>query len=678
MKTKLQKYNRVLIILNIILILSAICLAYFGFKLTKYQEAQIVEEVKKQAMSAGKIASGVMEGIFKDVEKEIDEVPDILNRKKEAAFDKMPFVFDLNLNTIYPRLKTYGKELKKTDFSVDFLRRFREIEILEVKGHFEEAAVSYETLLKNINVRNEKALAQFALARIFKKKGEIEKAISDYQTLVREYPNSFSPDGLNLNIISRYEIVKLGRETGGFEHAVLNALSLLHDIQDFKLEISERERTYFTNLLLNIIDGPALKKDKAQEDEFVKLKESIQKEKKIFEKTEFLKNMFKKLEKEKTIASEYKNMSVRKLGDTLLFFKVMENKKHGKILVSVIKEKAGIESRLIKQLKTRGVTEDIVCWITDTKGSTILQTEKINLLLPTVSLNIGDWLSGAKLNLYHRRTKNIEETSRKRMIINITLVGILCGIILLSSILNVRMNMKEAELSRMKTNFISSVSHEMRLPLSTIKTANEMFNIGKIKDSKQAEKYYGYINSEITRLERLIGNVLDFSRIDSGIKKYCFRKENLGEVVKETIGSVRDYFEKEGFSIEEDIAEDINVHVDKDAVMQAVYNLLDNAKKYSGTSRVIKLRISRSDKYAVLDIIDKGLGIEKSKVGRIFDTFYRTEDEMTRKTKGVGLGLSIVKHIMDVHRGKVQIASKKGNGSIFSLLFPLEEGKKHA
>ena len=668
--------HKKIILLNIVLILCAICLSYFGFKTAKYQETEIMEDIRRQAVSAGKVASGVVGEIFEDIEKEIDEIPSIMAGEKTPDPDKMLFAFDSNLNTIYPRFKAYRKELKKPNFSLDFLRRFQQIETLEVKGDLKEAIISYEALLKETRPLNEKALAQFAIARALKKKGDKKKALFAYKGL--KYFENFSPDGLNLNIISRYEIIKLNKEMDDFEHAISNALSLLHDIQNRKLDISEGERTYFANLLFKIIDDPALRKSEAEQDEFAKLKKTIQQEKEFYKKTALLKNIFEWLESKKVMETEHKNISARKLGDTLLFFKVIENKKHGKIIVSTVKDKIDIDNRLIKELKIKGLFGDIVCWVVSANSDAILQTGEINTLSPTVALNLGEWLAGAKLNVYHKRTKNIEESSRRRMAVNISMVGILFIIIILSSILSLRMTMKEVELSRMKTNFISSVSHEMRLPLSTIKTANEMFNIGKIKDNKQAKKYYEYIASEVNRLERLVSNVLDFSRIDAGRKKYHFKEENMGEVVQEAITSVRDYFKKERFSIEENIEGIINARVDKEAVMQAVLNLLDNAKKYSGTSKIIKVKISRNDKYAVLDIIDKGIGIEKDKISKVFDVFYRTEDEMTRKTKGVGLGLSIVKHIMDVHRGKVEVKSEKGEGSTFSLLFPLDKEIKDA
>jgi len=131
-----------------------------------------MEDIRRQAVSAGKVASGVVGEIFEDIEKEIDEIPSIMDGEKTPDPDKMLFAFDSNLNTIYPRFKTYRKELKKPNFSLDFLRRFQQIETLEVKGDLKEAIISYEALLKETRPLNEKALAQFAIARALKKKGD--------------------------------------------------------------------------------------------------------------------------------------------------------------------------------------------------------------------------------------------------------------------------------------------------------------------------------------------------------------------------------------------------------------------------------------------------------------------------------------------------------------------------
>lgn len=661
-----------LIILNIILILAAICLSYFGFKTANLQKMEMAEEIKKQTLTSGKTVSEIIGTALDDVEKDISGIPDILNGREKFNSDKILFAFDSKFNVIYPGFRTYRNELKIPGLSPDFLGKFNPIEEMEIKGDFETAAASYENLLKETESPNEKAILQFVLGRSLRKKGDIKGALSAYRELISQFPDSFSPDGLNLNIISHYEIIRLQEKSGGSKDAASDAVSLLQDMQNFKADISEEESVYFSKLLFDVIASLTTGKEGEKKNELEKLRDTVQKKNELREKSILVKNTLR----EKYPEGRQNGFCIKKLDNDILFFKTIEDEKYGKISGAELRLGNTMERDMTEKIQATGLFIDIVCWVTNKENEVIFQTDKIESISPTVSSSPPGWPDGTTLNLHNTKMKNLEDSSRKRMIMNIAMVGILFFIIMLSSILNLKMTMKEIELSKMKTNFISSVSHEIRLPLSTIKTANEMFVSGKVKDDSQARKYYEYIDSEVGRLEQLINNVLDFSRSDAGRKKYHFKEENLGNIVNESVGSVQALFEKEGFSIGKNIDGNIRARVDEKSVRQAVLNLLDNAKKYSGESRIIKVNLSRTDEYASLDITDNGIGIEKDKTDKIFDAFYRVEDEMTRKTKGVGLGLSIVKHIMDAHGGKVRVVSEKDKGSTFSLLFPLDFNNK--
>lgn len=666
-----------LIILNLALVMAALGLAYFGFKIAQYQEIEIREELKKQTLSSARVVSETLKEIFSHLSEELEAVPELLERESGPVYDRMVFLFDAELKIIYPEFKTYSRRPGRDGFSDGFLERFFEMERLETAGDLEKALEAYEGLLKKISAPQEQALVQFSLARVLKKKGDRQKALLVYQGILEQYPDSFSPDGLNLDIIARYEVIRLAEGRDDFQETVLNARLLLEDIQGLKLNLSLAEKFYWTDRLFKIMDQLGLEKNKAEIETLEKIRENIQKEEEFSEKAAFLQDMFKTDALPET--DEYNNLRVRRLDDNnLVFFKKFEDKRYGTIIAAAVKKKPDLDRDFRNRLKTRGLGEDIRCEVEDMAGNSIWQTEPIEKAGPTLTLALKDELSGLRLSLYHQRAEKVEASSRKRKMINMVTVTILFIIIILSGILNLSITLKEMELSRMKTNFISSVSHEMRLPLSTIKTANEMFSLGKVRDNEQARRYYEYIAAEINRLEHLVGNILDFSRLEAGRKQYHFREENLAGIVKETINSVRDYFKKEGFEIEGDLEADIRVYIDAEAVRQAVLNLLDNARKYSGTGRVIKVRLFYRDKNAVLSIIDTGPGIEKDKINKIFEVFYRAEDEMTRKTKGAGLGLAIVRQIMTAHGGQVTVTGEKGKGSVFSLLFPLTKDNRNA
>jgi len=164
--------------------------------------------------------------------------------------------------------------------------------------------------------------------------------------------------------------------------------------------------------------------------------------------------------------------------------------------------------------------------------------------------------------------------------------------------------------------------------------------------------------------------VLDFSRIDRGEKEYRLALGDLAPVVGRTVEPYRRYLTQQGFSVETELAEGLTpVRLDPDAVSQAVLNLLDNAAKYSGPSKFVAVRLYTAPKNIVLEVEDRGLGIAAEERDKIFEQFYRGSRSTAKG--GYGLGLFLVKHIMDAHGGTIELDSEPGRGSRFCLLFPI-------
>jgi signal transduction histidine kinase len=230
---------------------------------------------------------------------------------------------------------------------------------------------------------------------------------------------------------------------------------------------------------------------------------------------------------------------------------------------------------------------------------------------------------------------------------------------------------RTAELSALKTDFVSAVSHEMRTPLATIRMIAEMFQMERVKDLRTSQEYIETVTSETERLTRLINKVLDFSRMDSGRKPYSFVPAALGPLVDATVKNFEAGISQDcriDVAIEPDLPE---ARVDEDAIVQALINLLDNAVKYSPEPGQVQVTLSRRGAELLLQVADRGIGIDPRKLGMIFEKFYRCEDELTRRTTGTGIGLSIVKHIAEAHGGRIEVQSAPGQGSVFTLHLPL-------
>jgi signal transduction histidine kinase len=231
---------------------------------------------------------------------------------------------------------------------------------------------------------------------------------------------------------------------------------------------------------------------------------------------------------------------------------------------------------------------------------------------------------------------------------------------------------REVQMAEMRSQFVSSVSHELKTPLTAIRMFAETLRLGRSKDPAAQAEYLDTIVNESERLTRLLNNVLDFSKIEQGQRIYHPAPASLAEIVRAAARAMEYPLKQHGFELELRIDEDLpQVHVDRDAIEQAVLNLLSNAMKYSGGSRTIGLVVRREDDRAVIQVIDRGVGIEPKDQARIFEKFYRVPTRDNQSLPGTGLGLSLVAHIAKAHGGSVRVESAPGQGSTFSIVLPL-------
>jgi len=231
---------------------------------------------------------------------------------------------------------------------------------------------------------------------------------------------------------------------------------------------------------------------------------------------------------------------------------------------------------------------------------------------------------------------------------------------------------REMALARLKSDFVSNVSHELRTPLSLIRLYAETLEMGRLKSSEKYQEYYSIIRKESERLTALINNILDFSRIEAGRKEYEFRQTDMRELVHNTLESYRYQIEQSGFAFEEKIADDVPpLSVDREAMARSLLNLVNNALNYSQDQKYIGVNLFRDNGSVKLEVVDHGIGIPVTEQQKIFDKFYRVGDPLVHNTKGSGLGLSLVRHIVQAHGGEVVVDSVPGRGSRFTINLPV-------
>jgi len=228
------------------------------------------------------------------------------------------------------------------------------------------------------------------------------------------------------------------------------------------------------------------------------------------------------------------------------------------------------------------------------------------------------------------------------------------------------------ELNRLKSFFMQTITHELKTPLTSIKLFTEKLQDMKQPDKEKSEFCLNIIDGESDKLRRLIDNILDYARIEEGMKTYNLKCAKLVNISKNAVESMKYQLMINKQSIEVKMpSEEIIINADEEAVERAITNLLTNAIKYSPTASKTQVITNNRNNIACVEIIDSGRGISDEDLKNIFEPFKRIKDVEDKKIEGTGLGLAIVKHIMDAHQGKIEVESEPGKGSKFTLCFPL-------
>jgi signal transduction histidine kinase len=294
---------------------------------------------------------------------------------------------------------------------------------------------------------------------------------------------------------------------------------------------------------------------------------------------------------------------------------------------------------------------------------------------PFVATELGEGLPHWELAVYLLNPAKLAESARTLkltlgLLIVVLLLAICAGGWLIVSDLN-----RHLTLARQKTDFVSNVSHELKTPLTSIRMFSELLAEGRVGEAEKQKSYLHIIAAEASRLSRLINNVLDFSRMERGEKKYDFQKCDIAALVRETVETYRPHLEANGFQVRCDGPDaGITVNGDRDALAQIVVNLLSNAEKYSDGRKDIEVKTEQAHEplpYVEARIMDRGTGVPRDCEEKIFDKFYRAHDSLSSGIQGSGLGLTLARQIARAHGGDVVYQPRDGGGSCFILRLPV-------
>lgn len=277
-----------------------------------------------------------------------------------------------------------------------------------------------------------------------------------------------------------------------------------------------------------------------------------------------------------------------------------------------------------------------------------------------------------EITVSSQKGSTVEFLGIRAPLLSIGFAILVIGIIALGIFIIYRDIRREGELSKMKSEFISNVSHELKTPIAAIRMLADNLRQSRVENEGRRMEYYELISKEGARLSHLIENILDFSRIEERKKSFRLERHNLSQIVSDTASQFKSLVEERAQTISVEAQEALpEILVDADAIALAVFNLLDNAVKYSKRDTPICVRVQRRDHSLCIEVEDHGAGIPKTEQEKIFEKFYRVHDNGGKKIPGSGIGLTLVREIAQAHNGQVNLQSQLGVGSTFQILLPI-------
>jgi signal transduction histidine kinase len=531
-----------------------------------------------------------------------------------------------------------------------------------------------------------------AVARVQKKSGLLREAAATYENISRDYGGVIISDGIPLGLAARLELAIVLRNLKDSAGSVSTLLELYKSLLRAEWPLEEAQFDFFSARTKNVLEEfLAGARSGFDLDAFRHGLERLQiEEKQIREKTEraiaFQAGAVPELEAKLADNGKGARESTVRLAMNTGGYSYLvsmpkpetEDPERGLENWGFILDAEKLRENILLPTLLNYVSSKDISWaVKDRDGRRILASSRPPTGSVTVQRDFISHFPDWTLEIFQQPPDLLRTFLGLRRGIYSYMFLLIGGILVFGLALTIRTVSHELELAKMKSDLVSTISHEFKSPLAAIRQLAEMLHSGRLPSEERRQKYYDILLEQSERLSLLIDNVLNLARIEEGRKEFFFQEADLGALVQQVVSSMREQVGHEGFEIDfENNQGSVTAQVDREAMSQALANLLDNAVKYSGDSRKVVVRLSVEDEHAVISVRDYGIGIREDELEKVFERFYRCGDELTRTVRGTGLGLSLVKEIVAAHKGSVHVESQPGKGSTFSIRIPLKRSEE--
>jgi signal transduction histidine kinase len=534
-----------------------------------------------------------------------------------------------------------------------------------VERNFPEALRFYQDKALRAIDTAVKIQALVASARLYNRMNKPERAKALYYEICKDYPGRLLNGQIPLGLTAGLEIMKINRALGENDEMRNNARRSLELLLHPPCEYDVDQFDLFYDSFSEIINET----DPVIDSLFREIDTQRA-------RTEYLTSMITEPDRDLTDRTNSINAMVVKPVNTaeLAAVSLSWNNKDGTQTSMVIDFPVFLHSNSEKLISKLDIDSSLKVKIEDNNGMLILIRGIDDAETAWISFTFPENLPRFRLFLSENKpgflTTLLKAGSGLYLFIFILIALLMVlGFVFTLYTLNV-----ELRLNKLKSEFISNVSHELKSPLTSIRMMTEMLHHNRVETEERKSAYYSAMLEESEHLSHLIDNILDFSRMDDERKKYDFKDLDMDELLVKFLESTRQRLPASGFDIRYSCPDRVPaIQADRDAMLQVFYNLIDNAIKFSGSSRQIDVSLSSGDEELQFCVKDYGIGISPKDQVRIFDRFYRSDEIQKQGIRGSGIGLTIVRKIIEAHYGHLTLESKPGAGSTFCVHLPLNK-----
>ncbi len=549
---------------------------------------------------------------------------------------------------------------------------------------YQEALISYQQVYAQVSSDQAKGEALNAVARVQKKLNLLPDAIKSYETIAQDYSDIRTGGGVPSGLAARLELGALFLAVDDVGSAAQTFIRLYQDLIHGEWALEKSQYEFFVQQVEKSMDE-ILSQDTPvppYQSTFRTLRSEERKQREVTERLlTFQENAAPNLLAKVPRSTEHPGHALKRftldIGEHTYLVSISgERKGNGSQadgIWGLLLDSEQLKANLLPIIRQCVSSEDIYWIVRERDGGAILQSDKTASVPVTARTNFVGSFPPWSLEFYQQSPRLFEMLLTSRRGIYLYMFILLAGILIFGLTLTIRIVSHELELGKLKSDFVSTVSHEFKSPLTSIRQLAEMLQTGRVPSEERRQRYYDVLLEQSERLSLLIDNILDFAKMEEGKKEFEFEMVDMGLLLGELVSTIQQQVRHEGFTVQIQIDTPLpSIQADRAAITQAITNLIDNAIKYSAGAKNVHVRGFTENQYLIISVQDFGVGIQPEEIDKVFERFYRGGDELTRTVRGSGLGLTLVRQIVQAHHGSVHVESEPGRGSTFSIRLPLQ------